>query len=607
MLGRKGSGKLDAGDLRSSLSMTPASETDETQPRNRISFPFSASASRKNTDSNSRSSTSSVGSGSHGSRSPVTFDYLRSDEVRAAAVIANSSIPKDDALSFDTLAARQKAAPHLFVGAFVSLPPPIAAGPLSVTGTEVRRRLIGFCTATAAPAMIAQSFYGHSSSELACIVCLHLLCIEKQYRHRGLGLELLCAFIDRIQAVESGQGPDKPRGYEVIALICREAYVGFFMKAGFKFHGVSYISRGTTSEWIELRRPVKGSTPKISSALKLEDLWVPEPASYGSSVQSQFSDESPQETRQSRSFGDPEHGMTVSPISMNSPATHDSTLANILAQSSLSEGAARDLGVSTNRAPPSQRNTAIPLSAVYGRAVAAKTAWEDSLDALVAHLVDNASGTNMMRLYCPYEKCDCVLIARNKALWATKEWGPLIGTTLTTPGSNELDGENDVDDQLKFAWPENLYFKRDRSVRVAHDPIGPVRGMWVLSSPMQFDNISFAHNVSWKVPYPTARTPSNSEPPKLEKKRQMSISLRSNPEQQRTQPEQQDEVNAGEVPSYKLGANPDEVHTIKYILCPDCGTGPLGFMLVSSAEEAAVNGYAEQTCFVAASRVCYDM
>ncbi|WFD34695.1 hypothetical protein MCUN1_001539 [Malassezia cuniculi] len=609
-LGRKSSGKFDTGDVRAALSMTPVGDGEA---RSRISFPFSASGSRRNTDSQSRSSSSSsvVGVSSNGHRSAITFDYLKSDEVRAASTIARATLPKEDSLSFEVMINRQKAAPHLFYGAFVDIPQsmPIAAGPLSVSGSEPRRRLIGFCTATAAPAMIAQSFYGHSTSDLARIVCIHLVCVEKQYRHQGLGLRLLAAFIDRIQTVESGQSSEKPHGYEVISLICREQTVGFFMKAGFKFHGVSHISRGTSNEWIEMRRPVKGSTPRFDSALTFEDLWHPDRSSLSIPLSAQTTIEQ----QQSRSFGDtPNNICTESPLSVSPPMTQEKMLAALLAQSNISEGTARDLGISPTQQPQLQRSTssAIPLSVVFGRAVAAKTPWEDSLDALVAHLVEKSSGTNRARLYCPDESCNCSLIAKNTAVWETKEFGPLVDTNVMVRnkdgGSSELQTSLAMD-QLKFSWPEGRYTKRDQTVGVARDPIGPIRGMWVLSSPMQFDNVSFSHDVAWKVPPPTVQAQSPVEAPK-EKKRQMSMSMRSlsTSDPQRGQTNTSRETDNGELPSYKLGVVPGETRTIKYITCPDCGAGPLGFMLVSSEGDASANGYSNQKCYVSASRVRYE-
>lgn len=592
-LGRKQSGRLDSGSLKGS-----AVDNEDSSPLTRLGFTFTPS--RRNTDSSLSRSTStspfSANTGGARSGSSVIFDYVRSDEVRAACAVQDSCVPKEDALSFETLITRQNAAPHLFLGAFVGMPPPIAAGPLSVSGNDPRRRLIGFCTATASPAMVEQSFHAHTNSEYARVVCVHMVCVEKQHRHRGIGLELLREFIDRIQKTESGNGPEPPHGYEVISLITREAAVGFFMKAGFKFHAVSHITRGTSDEWIEMRRPVKGSTP-FGSVLTKEEQYHLDPSILNINTQQQSGLLHPDSHSQLQSPVFPQFAgrQAESPSSIKEHELNPNMLSSLLARSDLSEGAARDLGIAVpQRKPPSQRSNGLPLSAVFGRAVAAKTIWEDSMDALIAHLVDNATRKNRVRLYCPDENCSCSIVAKETAVWATKELGPLSGASvLMRQGSDSDEVGDSVTSQypIKFAWPANKYVRRDRTVGTVVDPIGPVRGMWILSSPMQFDNVSFTHNTTWTVPQPTTRVQSPPGPVKQEKRR----SSRSQQEPPR-EPEPEDP------PEYRLGVSPGEEHTIKYIMCPDCGSGPLGFMFVPNGSEPT-----DQTCYVAASRVFYDM
>lgn len=66
-------------------------------------------------------------------------------------------------------------------------------------------------------------------------VCLHSLCVHPEFQDRGLGKVLLTSWVQRIR--DSGVA-------KRIALICRDRYIAFYERVGFKKVGESACQYG---------------------------------------------------------------------------------------------------------------------------------------------------------------------------------------------------------------------------------------------------------------------------------------------------------------------------------------------------------------------------
>ncbi|KAI4700852.1 hypothetical protein J4E81_003816 [Alternaria sp. BMP 2799] len=73
-------------------------------------------------------------------------------------------------------------------------------------------------------------------------VCLHSLCVHPNFARKGLGSILLQSYVQRIK--DSGVGSR-------IALICRDRYIPFYEKAGFKKIGPSKCQYGG-GNWVDM-------------------------------------------------------------------------------------------------------------------------------------------------------------------------------------------------------------------------------------------------------------------------------------------------------------------------------------------------------------------
>jgi ribosomal protein S18 acetylase RimI-like enzyme len=73
-------------------------------------------------------------------------------------------------------------------------------------------------------------------------ICLHSLCVHPNFARKGLGSILLQSYVQRIK--DSGVGSR-------IALICRERYIQFYEKAGFKKIGPSKCQYGG-GNWVDM-------------------------------------------------------------------------------------------------------------------------------------------------------------------------------------------------------------------------------------------------------------------------------------------------------------------------------------------------------------------
>ncbi|PKI82962.1 hypothetical protein MVES_003149 [Malassezia vespertilionis] len=556
----------------------------------------------------------------------LVFDVVKPDELRAAQAIESAFFPREEVSSLEQLIHRQQEAPQLFFGAFVPLTQPIA-GPLSVT-LEGRRKLIAFCSATIAPADVVRGMYATSHSHLARVVCIHDFCVESGNRRQGIGTSLMSKFLARLRAMVEKDPAAHP--YEVVSVVCPYRRIPFFEHCYFRFRGASYLPKGI-DPWFELRLELQNPT-RQEAAFAEADIaaWKDARAScvntrdfhpYKNAQHTSSSDDkagSPlflQGTKGNHDLSSSaQWGLgtySVSPTENENSINTDQVLSELLAKGNISNGLARDLGLpATNGHDAARTNPGKPLSAIFGEAVAAKTASEDSIAALVARIVKRADNLNIARLYCPNGQCDCQIFAPETAEWVVKELGP-----LSDVDAEQNSGETPNLDTEEFHDRNSAPFVNAPWVGPSFDSspgpsIGPVRGFWYVSSPMKLYNVSFSKNVRWRVPEPTMSRSSSRRESGSSSDHKRERSLRGNFSNRKNTLQPLEPLKQEANMPWSLELTPGEEVLLKFIMCPDCSCGPLGFMILPekcSVEALAGQGYSEQGCYVAAHRLCYDL
>ncbi|EST09757.1 GNAT domain protein [Kalmanozyma brasiliensis GHG001] len=530
----------------------------------------------------------------------LIFDYVHPEEVRAAHALEVEGYPPEDAASYERLLSRQTAAPHLFLGAFVPLPLPKVAGPLSVSN-EPRRRIVGFITGTAAPALTLRSMSTHDTSEDARIVCIHSVCVAPEMQKKGLATRMLENYISRVRKAEEGKGPEGDkgkRGYETLALLAHEELTGLYRKVGFRIQCVSHVQYGS-GQWLEMRRSVYPSPSSGTGSRIGSQLTRTASATSTASDEAQapaglkMSPTGPLAIDTNQAF---KSESLSSPI-VSSPITEDKKLvasppANSAVPSKTAPpGMPSQASIMAALAAQSQpgKSPGQTYTSILGQAVAAKTPAEDAGMALEARLVDRDTGANLARLYCPMENCRCCILAKGAGEWTRKESGPLSNPSLELP--------NSPSPPQAPAFPLHA-----ASAGASHRLLTSVKGFWTVAGPLQFDNVGFSRDLKWTVPSdPTSPKsppePVSSPPPtKAQEKEAKDKLKREEKERQREEKEKRkqqkrnkrggsgsedsDEDVAALLSHLSLGLNPGEELTVKYLLCPDCECGPLGFTIL---------------------------
>lgn len=548
------------------------------------------------------------------------FDYVRAEEIRAAHALEVEGYPPEDAASYERLRQRQSQAPHLFIGAFVPLPPPKVAGPLSVSG-EQRRRIVGFITGTAATALTLRSMSTHDESEDAHMVCIHSVCVSPEFQRKGLATRMLENYIARIRKAEEGKGPEGvkgKRGYETLALLAHEELTGLYKRVGFKVRCVSHIQYGS-GQWLEMRRsvypsPASGPGSRIGSSL-----------SRTTSAASSGSDDAPaglkMTTGASAAGATPTKQDAPALPAVSTPTTEESkpsapaqTESKAVVPSSPSATSPPASSAAAPPGMPSQASIMAALAAqsqpgkspgqtytsILGQAVAAKTPAEDAGLALEARLVDRETNTNLAKLYCPMENCRCCILGKAAGEWTRKESGPLSNPALELPNSP--------------APPQGPAFPLPTGAKGANNRLlTSVKGFWMVEGALQFDNVGFSRDLKWTVPSSSTASkdaiaavgsPSSSEVSGVRTKQQEKEARekikreekeRQKEEKERRKREKRDRKRGGSgsdssasgdedvsslLAHLSLGLKEGEELTVKYLLCPDCECGPLGFTIL---------------------------
>lgn len=526
----------------------------------------------------------------------LTFDFVQPEEVRSAHALEVEGYPAEDAASYSKLLSRQQAAPHLFLGAYIPLPPPKVAGPLS---GPPRRKLIAFITGTAAPALTLRAMSSHDTSEDAHMVCIHSVCVAPEYQRKGLATKLLEAYIARVRRAEDGKGPEGAkgrRGYETFALLAHDELTALYRKVGFKVQCHSHIQYGS-GQWLEMRRsvyPSPGSTTSNRSAVGLFRT-----ASSTSSAGDEAS--SPTSMALSPKFGMSSTSVTEDVRSDRQGATRSAEEQDSTAVSTASASTSATPVKSVDAAPPGMPSQASILAAlaaqskpgespgvtytsILGQAVAAKTPAEDAGMALEARLVNRDNNTNLAKLYCPMENCRCCILGKGAGEWTRKESGPLSNPDLQLPNSPSP--------------PQAPAFSvHAASPGVTNRLLTNVKGFWVVNGPLQFDNVGFSRDQKWTVPKaaesslsPRLGASDKEDKDKLkrdekERKKELKAKEKRGKAREKRSGSGSDTSGSNEdvnllLAHLSLGLTPDEELTIKYLLCPDCECGPLGFTIL---------------------------
>ncbi|TFK23309.1 acyl-CoA N-acyltransferase [Coprinopsis marcescibilis] len=223
----------------------------------------------------------------------ILFDLIKSDEVKIALEIEQEGYPADEAGTLESFSLRQSQAGSLFLGAFLP-------------STEGGRKLIGYVCSTLSPdKTLTHDSMSHHVPESSSI-CIHSVCIAKEFKGQGVGLQLLKEYVKRVRSAEGNP-------YERILLITHDDLREFYEKAGFEWVGESPVIHGS-KPWYEMRIVLSGEgvasagdgAPQISpEALRallqpssqtrspefvpdfqggIDDLVVPDPNELGSSV-----------------------------------------------------------------------------------------------------------------------------------------------------------------------------------------------------------------------------------------------------------------------------------------------------------------------------------
>lgn len=416
-------------------------------------------------------------------------------------------------------------------------------------------------------------------------------------------------YIARIRKAEEGKGPQGEkgkRGYETLALLAHEELTALYKKVGFRVQCVSHIQYGS-GQWLEMRRsvypsPSSGPASRIDSAL-----------ARTTSATSSGSDEAPAGLKMSTTAAaallskqEPESSAVSTPKAGESKASvaHEAKAVAATPNPTSPPGMPSQASIMAALAAQSQpgKNPGQTYTSILGQAVAAKTPAEDAGLALEARLVDRENGTNLAKLYCPMENCRCCILARGAGEWTRKESGPLCNPELELPNSPSP--------------PQGPAFPvHSASPGITNRLLTTVKGFWMVAGPLQFDNVGFSRDMKWTVPTGNdSSTPvlgasasgNNSMSSSVEltaprtkaqdkearEKQKREEKERQREEKERRKKEKRDRKRGGSgsdssdedigslLSHLSLGLTPGEELTVKYLLCPDCECGPLGFTIL---------------------------
>ncbi|PXF45851.1 putative N-acetyltransferase [Gracilariopsis chorda] len=155
---------------------------------------------------------------------------MQASHIPAVHSLEKDSYPSDEAASKATLDYRMAVAEPLCQIAVDS-------------GTS---ELVGFVSATATSKnterMTASMLKEHSST--GEVVCIHSVVVDKKFRRRGYGTEMMKAYMSKVEKLPQ---------YNRILLISKRYLVPFYESVGFREMGESDIAHGK-ERWIDMER-----------------------------------------------------------------------------------------------------------------------------------------------------------------------------------------------------------------------------------------------------------------------------------------------------------------------------------------------------------------
>ncbi|RHZ72435.1 hypothetical protein Glove_242g143 [Diversispora epigaea] len=158
----------------------------------------------------------------------IVYKNVPASDIERSFELESQGYPPEEAATLEKLEYRQKNAPTLFIGAYLPLTP-------SNISSNNNEYLIGFIvsTLTTLHSLTEESMSNHEPDGKT--VCIHSVCIDKQYRRRGIATDLLKEYIKRLKNLYK---------YERIALISHKHLIPLYQKVGFIYKGESVIVHG---------------------------------------------------------------------------------------------------------------------------------------------------------------------------------------------------------------------------------------------------------------------------------------------------------------------------------------------------------------------------
>ncbi|XP_045157930.2 uncharacterized protein LOC123524090 [Mercenaria mercenaria] len=146
--------------------------------------------------------------------------------------LESESYPADEAASYDMLVYRHTEAPDLLLGGYL------------------HGDLVGFICATRyhGKELTHESMNMHIPNGES--VCIHSVVVRKDQRRKGIALQMLQEFVERVKAEQV----DVAR----ILLICKSNLIPLYTRAGFELVGKSAVVHGK-DPWYELQISLTGS------------------------------------------------------------------------------------------------------------------------------------------------------------------------------------------------------------------------------------------------------------------------------------------------------------------------------------------------------------
>eukprot|EP00048_Salpingoeca_helianthica_P021029 m.9938 g.9938 ORF g.9938 m.9938 type:complete len:172 (+) comp5506_c0_seq1:12-527(+) len=150
------------------------------------------------------------------------------ESLDAAMELEIAGYPEDEAASRESFHLRLTRASNLFLGLWACDP-----------GSE--RRLIGYACATRTSSSVLEEESMRRHEDQGETVCIHSVCIHKDFRRKGHALSLLKSYIEHVRTVP---------GVKRLLLISHEELLPLYTQAGFVCRGPSKVHHGARP-WFE--------------------------------------------------------------------------------------------------------------------------------------------------------------------------------------------------------------------------------------------------------------------------------------------------------------------------------------------------------------------